>query len=353
MNKIKLIVVFCVLMLCSVLVQAVSFPSLTGQVVDDANILSDVQKKQILLNLSGLTSQVVVVSVRSMDGMEIEEYANRLFNHWGLGDKERNDGVLIIIAPNQRQLRIEVGYGLEHILTDAIASLIVNQHMLPHARQSNYGSALVDGSLMVRNVLDGNLLPLASHHVPKNKKASFKINGTSAEDIEFPADTLLRIGLGLAIIFGILGFATKKIKAATTSEAVLPVLEEDIKKSRKERAQFSCILFGFGAFYGIFFISGLFLITQQILFGIFWLVFSSVHFLLMIYARAVSAWYKNKYFPITAMGKMTSGKGHGGRSGGGFFGGRSSGGFSGGRSSGGGFSGGGGRSGGGGSSGRW
>lgn len=326
----------------SLTVQAVHFPLLSSQIVDEANVLSDMQKSQIMQNLSGLTPQVAVVSVRSMDGMEIEEYANRLFNHWGLGDKERNDGVLIIIAPNQRQLRIEVGYGLEHILTDAIASRIVNQHMLPHARQSNYGSALVDASLMVRTVLDGNPLPL-SHSVPKNKKSNFRINGTPIEDIEFPPDTLLRIGLGLAIIFGILGFATKKIKAATKSEGVPPVLEEDIKKSRKERVQLCFALFGVGAFYSIFFVSGLFLMTQQILFGIFWLAFSSVHFLLMIYARAVSAWYKNKYFPITAMGKTTSGKGRGGRSGGGFSSGRSSGGFSGG----------GGRSGGGGSSGRW
>ena len=342
MCKIKLIAVFCILMFCSVWVQAVSFPYLTGQVVDNANVLTDVQKNQIVRNLSGLTSQVAVVSVRSMDGMEIEEYANRLFNHWGLGDKERNDGVLIIIAPKQRQLRIEVGYGLEHILTDAIASRIVNQHMLPHARQGNYGLALVDGSLMVRNVLDGNPLP-SSYHVPEHKKSSFRINGTPIEDIEFPADTWLRIGLGLAIIFGILGFATKKIKAATKSEGVPPVLEEDIKKSRKERVQLCFVLFGVGAFYSIFFVSGLFLMTQQILFGIFWLALSSVHFLLMIYGRAVLAWYKNKYFPITAMGKMTSGKGRGGRSGGGFSRGRSSGGFSGG----------GGRSGGGGSSGRW
>ena len=334
--------VFLVTIAFSVTVQAVSFPHLTGQVVDGANVLSDVQKNQIVRNLSGLTSQVVVVSVRSMDGMEIEEYANRLFNHWGLGDKERNDGVLIIIAPNQRQLRIEVGYGLEDILTDAIASRIVNQHMLPHARQSNYGKALVDGSLMVRHVLDGKPLPSLSHHVPKNKKSSLTINGIPIEDMKFSADTLLCIGLGLAIIFGILGFATKKIKAATISEAVPPVLEEDIKKSYKERALFACIFFCFIILYGFILINGLFLIMQQILFCIIWLAWLSLFFISKIYGYIV-AWHKNKYFPITAMGKMTSGKGRGGRSGGGFSRGRSSGGFSGG----------GGRSGGGGSSGRW
>ena len=321
----------------------VDMPHLTGQVVDEANVLSSLQKTQIMQNLSGLTSQVVVASVRSMNGMEIEEYANRLFNHWGIGDKDKNDGILILIAPNQRQLRIEVGYGMEHILTDALASQIVNQNMLPHAKQGHYGAALVDASLMVRTVLDGKVLPVSSNIPQPRKKVNVRINGTPVENIEFSPDMLLRIGLGLAIIFGILGFAAKKITAATTSEGVAPVLDADIKKSRKERAQFSCMILFFSLFYGIFFIAGLFLITQQILFGIFWLLFSIVHSLLMIYGRAIAAWHKNKYFPITAMVKMTSGKGRSGRSGGGFSSGRSSGGFSGG----------GGRSGGGGSSGRW
>ncbi|MBO7258327.1 MAG: TPM domain-containing protein [Alphaproteobacteria bacterium] len=339
--KIKYVFALLVALVMPLMVQAVQFPQLSDQIVDDANVLSSLQKTQIMQNLSGLTSQVVVASVRSMNGMEIEEYANRLFNHWGIGDKDKNDGILILIAPNQRQLRIEVGYGMEHILTDALASQIVNQNMLPHAKQGHYGSALVDASLMVRTVLEGKVLPVSSDMPQPRKKVNVRINGTPVENIEFPPDMLLRIGLGLAIIFGILGFAAKKITAATTSEGVAPVLDADIKKSRKERAQFSCMIFFFSLFYGIFFIAGLFLMTQQILFGIFLLLFSTVHSLLMIYGRAIAAWHKNKYFPITAMGPISSGKG------------RSSGGFSGGGRSSGGFSSGGGRSGGGGSSGRW
>ena len=348
--KIKYVFALLIALIMPLVAHAVNFPNLTSQIVDEANVLSSLQKTQIRQNLSGLTSQVVVASVRSMNGMEIEEYANRLFNHWGIGDKEKNDGILILIAPHQRQLRIEVGYGMEHILTDALASQIVNQNMLPYAKQGNYGQALVDASLMVRNVLDGQSLPVPSHTPQHKKKSNIRINGTPVEDIKFPADTLLRIGLGLAIIFGVLGVATKKIKSATTSEGVPPVLEEDIKRSRKEKAKFSCMIFFFSLFYSIFFISGLFLMTQEILFGIFWLLFSTFHSLMMIYGRAIAAWHKNKYFPITAMRENSSGKGDlGDRFGGGFFGG----GFSGGGRSGGGFSGGGGHSGGGGSSGRW
>ena len=340
--------IFLVAVIFSVTVQAMQFPHLSGQVVDEAGVLSEVQKGQILRNLNGLTPQVIVASVHSMGGMEIEEYANRLFNHWGVGDKQRNDGILILIAPNQRQLRIEVGYGMEHILTDALASKIVNTHMLPWAREGKYGQALVDASLMVRNVLDGKVIPVSSSGSQQKKKSNIRINGVPVEDIEFPPDTLLRIGLGLAIIFGILGFATKKIKAATKSEGVPPVLEEDIKKSRKERAKFRMIVFFPSLFYGLFFIVGLFLITQEFLFGIFWLAFSTIHFLFMVYGITIAAWRKNKYFPMTARKTWLKDA----QSGDGFLsGGGSS--FHGGRGSGGGFSGGGGRSGGGGSSGRW
>lgn len=337
--------VFLLMVLFTITASAFDFPYLSGQIVDEAHVLSGSQYRQIKQNLSSLTQQVVVASVRTMEGLEIEEYANRLFNHWGLGDQEKNDGILIIIAPNQRQLRIEVGYGLEHIVTDAIASQIVNEYMLPHARQGNYGQALVDASLKVRDVLNGNPLPMTKQSQPKNKRVNFEINGTNIEDIEFPKTTPLRIVFGLVIVFGILGYSAKKIKVATTPEEVIPVTPEDIQKSHRERAKLGLTVFLFSLFYGLFFIAGLFLITQQFLFGVFWLVFTTLHSMLMIYGRAIAGWYKNKYFPITSMEKMLGKKVSSGR-----FGRGSSGGF---RSSGGGFRGGGGRSGGGGSSGSW
>lgn len=138
---------------------ALSFPVLSGRVVDDAHILTQQQKndlEQILKQVE--PHQVVAVSLSSLDGKEIEEYGYQLGRYWGIGRRGENDGVLVLIAPNERQLRIEVGYGLEHILTDAKSSEIVNRIMMPLARQGKYGEALIQGSVAVIDVLGGRTI---------------------------------------------------------------------------------------------------------------------------------------------------------------------------------------------------
>ena len=104
--------------------------------------------------------QVVAVSLKSLNGQEIEEYGYQLGRHWGIGRKDINDGVLVIIAPNERQLRIEVGYGLEEILTDAISYQIVNKIMLPLAREGKYGEALVEGTDAVLKFINEKNTPV-------------------------------------------------------------------------------------------------------------------------------------------------------------------------------------------------
>ena len=134
------------------------FPVLTGRVVDEANILSEQQKNDLERVLEQVhPHQVVAVSLKSLDGKEIEEYGYQLGRHWGIGRKGENDGVLVLIAPNQRQLRIEVGYGLEHVLTDAQSSKIVNNVMVPLARDGKYDEALVQGATAVVQVLGGKI----------------------------------------------------------------------------------------------------------------------------------------------------------------------------------------------------
>lgn len=129
-------------------------PRLSSRVVDEAGILTAGQKESIEIVLSRDTqNQVALVVLKSLRGMEIEEYANSLFNHWKLGDKDKNNGVLIVIAPNERQARIEVGYGLEHILTDAIASHIMRQDIIPFAQKGDYGVAAFNASQRVIEVL--------------------------------------------------------------------------------------------------------------------------------------------------------------------------------------------------------
>ncbi len=139
-------------------VNADDFPALTGQVVDEADILTDAEERQIVSVLSSdKENQVALVTLSSLRGYDLESYVNELFNHWGLGDKEKNNGVLIAIAPNERQARIEVGYGLEHLLTDARASKIMRTDIIPYAKRGDYAAAAVAASQSVIYTLTGQV----------------------------------------------------------------------------------------------------------------------------------------------------------------------------------------------------
>src|SRR4029079_2511486 len=111
------------------LAQNYDFPQLTGRVVDEANILDTATEIDIEPKLEELekktSTQFVVVTLRSLRGRTIEEYGYQLGRAWGIGQKNTNNGVLLIVAPNERKARIEVGYGLEGTMTDAISSVIM------------------------------------------------------------------------------------------------------------------------------------------------------------------------------------------------------------------------------------
>ncbi|HEY4124122.1 MAG TPA: TPM domain-containing protein [Rhizomicrobium sp.] len=129
---------------------APTFPTLTGRVVDDAHVLSPevaAQLTQKLEDLEARTSrQLVVVTLSSLQGYEIEDYGYQLGRAWGIGQKKLNNGVLFIIAPNERKVRIEVGYGLEPILTDALSSVILQEKVLPKFRDGDMAGGVVDGT---------------------------------------------------------------------------------------------------------------------------------------------------------------------------------------------------------------
>src|SRR5271157_2198910 len=105
---------------------AANLPALTGRVVDDAHILSPVTIADTERKLADLDQksgiQFVVATVPSLGGEEIEPYANELFRTWKLGEAKKNNGVLLLVAPKERRVRIEVGYGLEGTLTDAAST---------------------------------------------------------------------------------------------------------------------------------------------------------------------------------------------------------------------------------------
>jgi uncharacterized protein len=128
---------------------AANFPALTGRVVDQANIIPAPTRSALEAKLAELEAksgiQLVVATVSSLDGQEIEPYANALFRHWGLGQKDKNNGVLLLVAPNQRRVRIEVGYGLEGTLTDALSKVIIVNAMAPRFKAGDFADGIVRG----------------------------------------------------------------------------------------------------------------------------------------------------------------------------------------------------------------
>ncbi|GAO54737.1 methanol dehydrogenase [Novosphingobium sp. NBM11] len=125
---------------------AQTFPPLTGRVVDDAHLLNPQQVAALDAKLAALEQQsqrqLVVATIPDLQGMPIEDYGYQLGRAWGLGDKQRNDGALLIVAPNERKVRIEVGYGLEGILTDALSQVIIQREIVPRFKQNDYAGGI-------------------------------------------------------------------------------------------------------------------------------------------------------------------------------------------------------------------
>jgi uncharacterized protein len=128
---------------------APTFPALTGRVVDDAHILSDATKADLDQKLAGLeqktSRQLVVVTLPSLQGYEISDYGYQLGRAWGIGQAKLNNGVLLIVAPTEHKVRIEVGYGLEPIMTDAFSSVIIQTQILPKFRAGDFNGGVEAG----------------------------------------------------------------------------------------------------------------------------------------------------------------------------------------------------------------
>ncbi len=157
MRRALLFIVF--LLVGAVAIAAPQFPALTGRVVDDAHVLSasTVQSLDQMLEgyERGTTNQVVVVTIPSLQGTSIEDYGYQLGRAWQIGQKDKNTGALLIVAPKERKVRIEVGYGLEPVLTDAASSQIVNGTILPAFRAGNMEQGIIDGTQAMLSVLGG------------------------------------------------------------------------------------------------------------------------------------------------------------------------------------------------------
>lgn len=168
------------------------FPPLTGRVVDAANLLAQDVRARLTAELAELegksTDQLVVVTVPSLQGYEIEEFGYRLGRAWGIGQQGKDNGVILLVAPSERKVRIEVGRGLEPTLTDIMSKLIVENSVLPAFRRGDFAGGISAGVRDIKDVLLGD-----AEAVKERARGAGKSTGIDRE-------ALLMILIWLAIV---------------------------------------------------------------------------------------------------------------------------------------------------------
>ncbi len=164
-----------ILLAGTLMVIAAALPTLTGRVVDNARLLDAATKSSIEQTLEAhearSSDQVVVATIENLDGDGLEEYANRLFRHWGLGQAEQNNGVLLLVAKNDRKIRIEVGYGLEGTLTDLHSKLIIDNAIVPAFKAGDFALGISRGVDEIIAVLAGNGAELEERYAFHQERA--------------------------------------------------------------------------------------------------------------------------------------------------------------------------------------
>ncbi|MEM1115358.1 MAG: TPM domain-containing protein [Bacteroidota bacterium] len=156
-------------------------PALTGRVVDRADLLSASAEVALVETLAAhedsTGNQVVVLTIRSLEGEVLEPYATRVFRAWDLGQEDDDNGVLLLVAVAERQVRIEVGYGLEGSLTDAAAGSIIRREIVPEFKAGNFEAGILAGASSILGTIEGTYEP------PRG--GSITINGRPAEDVSW------------------------------------------------------------------------------------------------------------------------------------------------------------------------
>lgn len=152
--------------------KAPDIPPLTGRVVDQANILSQEQERGLATKLAALerksSVQVVVATLKSLQGRTIEEWGLALGRGWGIGQAGKDNGVILVVAPRERELRIEVGYGLEGLLPDATANAIVRNVIVPRFKAGNMFGGISDGVDAIGRAVAGEGVPLSTAGNPRS-----------------------------------------------------------------------------------------------------------------------------------------------------------------------------------------
>ncbi len=137
---------------------AQTFPKLTGRVVDQADLLNPAQEAELSTKLDLLEQrtgrQLVVATVKSLEGRTIEDYGYRLGRAWAIGDEQKDDGVILLVAPNERKVRIETGYGARVFLTDAVSSVIIRESILPRFKAGDIPGGILAGADQIITMME-------------------------------------------------------------------------------------------------------------------------------------------------------------------------------------------------------
>jgi uncharacterized protein len=200
--KVGRVAIAWLLLACACIAAAADVPYLTGRVVDEASILSPAAREDIAslskAHEERTTNQIAVLTVPTIGDESVEDYAVRVFEAWKLGRSGQDNGVLVVVVPNDRRMRIEVGYGLEGTLTDAAASRIVRNVMTPAFKQGRYDDGLRGGVDAIVATLEGHA-PAAATEAPRSEPGAFELQHT----VSWP----MRVLIG-AFVFSIIGLFT-------------------------------------------------------------------------------------------------------------------------------------------------
>jgi uncharacterized protein len=188
------------------LIPATDIPYLTGRVNDYAQILSPETIKTLSDKLKAhedLTgNQIVILTIPTLNGENIEDYANNVFTEWSIGQRDKNNGLLIVVAPSERSVRIEVGYGLEGIVPDAVASQLIRHIMVPQFKEGNYEAGISECTNSIVKILEGGDNSEYLSNMEENQEDAGFLN------VDSPDMSIIERILFGAFIFGIIGLFT-------------------------------------------------------------------------------------------------------------------------------------------------
>jgi len=200
---------------------AQTFPRLTGRVVDEAHLLRPEQvldltsKSQTLEAQTG--RQFVIVTVPSLEGRTIEDYGYRLGRTWGIGQKGKDDGVILLVAPNEHKVRIETGYGARVFLTDAVSSVIIREAILPRFKQNppDYGGGITAGAGEIITQMS-----LPADQAAKNVAAAEKAQ--QARKDESPG--IIPVIFWIIVILFVIGSMSRRARGRRYGRSGLPII---------------------------------------------------------------------------------------------------------------------------------